>query len=177
MLQVGCVAVARCSISFAFDGTGDPARIAAIALVDGQIFYADCERPRTIVDRWAERADLQIMGPELLSIALALSSFEEMCAKRRVVVHSDNSGAEFCLRKGAAKRSDHCILVNAIWTHALARSMHLWIVRVGTHDNWADSPSRCEYSTLDLVGAVRCKPRHADVYSIDDTCAVVCRSC
>ena len=95
----------------------------------------------------------------------------------KVVVHSDNRGAECCVRKGAARHEDHCMLVNAIWTHVLVRHMHVWVVRVGTHDNWADSPSRCEYSALKSVGAVQCKPRLADVYNIADTSAVVSRSC
>ena len=156
---------------------GSPARIAAIAWVDGRVFYTDCEPPSSIVDRWADRADKQIMGLELLSIALALSTFEDKCAKRKVVIHSDNRGAECCLRKGVAKHEDHCALVNAIWTQALERGMQIWVVRIDTHDNWADSPSRREYSALQAVGAVQCRPCLADVYNISDTSTLVCRSC
>ena len=63
---------------------GSPARIAAIAWVDGQVLYTDCEPPVAIVGRWVERQDQQIMGLELLSIALALSTFERYCKKRKV---------------------------------------------------------------------------------------------
>ena len=63
---------------------GSPARIAAIAWVDGQVLYTDCEPPGSIVSRWAVREDQQIMGLELLSIALALSTFQKYCKKRKV---------------------------------------------------------------------------------------------
>lgn len=72
------------SIALFVGAAGSPARIAAIAWVDGQVLYTDCEPPWAIVGRWAERADQQIMGLELLSIALALSTFERCCKKRKV---------------------------------------------------------------------------------------------
>lgn len=148
------------------DAAGSPARIAAIAWIDGKLYFADCAPPQQIVERWEHRTDSQIMGLELLSIALALSTFQRQCKGRRVIVHSDNRGAECCLRKGSAKQSDHCYLVNAVWAHALRKSMRLWIVRVPTSDNWADSPSREVYSALEVAGAIQCKPRLASCYAL-----------
>ena len=40
------------------------------------------------------------MGLELLSVALGLSSFSELVQGRQVVIHSDNAGAEWAIRKG-----------------------------------------------------------------------------
>ena len=151
------------------DAAGDPARVAAIAWDRGATYYADCEPPAAITRRWSERNDQQIMGLELLSIALALSSFEWLCKSRKVVIYSDNTGAECCFRKAAAKHRDHAQLVNAMWTHAAICHMHLRIERVGTHDNWADLPSRSEYSTLQYIGAVKCQHKFANVYDLVDT--------
>ena len=150
------------------DAAGNPARIAAIAVCDGKIFFTDCEPPEHIVQRWASRSDSQIMGLELLSIALAFSTFGHLCKKRRVIVHSDNTGAECCLRKGTAKHTDHCHIVNELWGHVSRKRMQLWIQRVGTDDNWSDSPSRFLYDGLVEVGATECKPRLAECYEMQD---------
>ena len=40
------------------------------------------------------------------------------------------------------KAWDHCRLVHDIWLHALQNNTHLWIERVPSHDNIADSPTR-----------------------------------
>ena len=90
-----------------------------------------------------EREDQQIMGLELLSIALGLSTFQGECAGRKVVVHSDNRGAEASMAKGAARSFDHCEIIHEMWTHAAVWHIALWVLRVGTEDNIADAPSRC----------------------------------
>ena len=83
-------------------------------------------------------------------------------------MHSDNTGAECCLRKGTAKHQDHCRLVNDVWKHALQKQMQLYIQRVATDDNWADSPSRFMYGALEIVGAIKCEPRLAKYYAARD---------
>ena len=55
------------------------------------------------------------MGLELLSVSLALGTFRKELEGRRVVLHSDNSGAEVAIRKGCARSHDHCQLVHAQW--------------------------------------------------------------
>ena len=40
------------------------------------------------------------MGLELLSVALGLSSFSDLEQGRQVVIHSNNAGAEWAIRKG-----------------------------------------------------------------------------
>ena len=59
-----------------------------------------------------------------------------------MVVHSDNSGSEWALRRGCARRWDHAQLVHQQWLHALKMRLALHVVRVDTHDNIADLPSR-----------------------------------
>ena len=50
--------------------------------------------PENILSFFKARKDNHIMGLELLSIFLGLSSFEQLLRKRRVVIHSDNTGSE-----------------------------------------------------------------------------------
>ena len=52
------------------------------------------EVPLTVLAAFRRRADSQIMGLELLSIALALNTFTKLFKNRAVVVHSDNTGSE-----------------------------------------------------------------------------------
>jgi hypothetical protein len=49
------------------------------------------------------RGDNQIASLELLSIALGISTFEQKLRGRNVVVHSDNTTAEYGVRKGRAR--------------------------------------------------------------------------
>lgn len=140
------------------DAAGDPARLAAVLWCDGKVFYTDCAPPDEIMQNFARRADQQIMGLELLSIALGMSTFTAQCSRRRVVVHSDNTGAEAATAKGTAKQFDHCHLVHEMWTHAVMHHMALWVVRVATDVNIADAPSRFDYKALEAVGAVRVRP-------------------
>ena len=84
----------------------------------------------------------QITTLELLAISVGLSTFQELLRNRKVVVWSDNKGAEGASRKGSAKAWDHCRLVHEMWLHALQNHTHVWIERVASHDNISDSPSR-----------------------------------
>ena len=88
------------------------------------------------------RQDNQIMGLELLAISLGLSSFEHLLRKRRVVIHSDNTGSEAATKKGTARSWDHTQLVHAQWLHAAMLGIDMHVVRVPTDDNIADLPSR-----------------------------------
>ena len=77
------------------DAAGSPARLAAVLWLDGRVLYSDCPPPPSILAAFSARADRQIMGLELLSIALGMSTFQEECRDRCVVIHSDNKGAAF----------------------------------------------------------------------------------
>ena len=99
------------------------------------------------------------MGLELLSIALGLSVFEKQLRGRKVVIHSDNSGAECCTRNGAARSFDHCHLIHQMWAHISRNHIYAWICRVPTDDNLADLPSRGEYGILHRINARFCPLR------------------
>ena len=79
---------------------------------------------------------------ELLSITLGMCTLEHLPGGRRVVARSDNSGFEWALRRGCARRLNHAQLVHQQWLHAFKMRLALHVVRVDTHDNIADLPSR-----------------------------------
>jgi hypothetical protein len=106
----------------------------------------------------------QITTLEILAISIGLSTFQAELAGRKVVVWSDNKGAEGATRKGSAKAWDHCRLVHDIWTHALQNNTHLWIERVPSHDNISDSPSRCAYELMKQCPAKWRRPVVASMY-------------
>ena len=110
------------------------------------------------------RSDNQVMGLELVSIALGLSTFQQECSGRKVIVHSDNTGAEATTRKGSAKTFDHADILHEVWTHAVLNHMALWITRVATEVNIADAPSRMDYKALQSVGAEFKVPRLEEKY-------------
>lgn len=51
-----------------------------------------------------------------------------------------------------------------MWTQAVVKNMTLWIIRVSTHDNIADLPSRFEYGALREAGAVWRHPMLEEQY-------------
>ena len=139
-------------------------RIAAVLLIDGQQYFTDCEPPVAAMEFFRPRADNQIMGLELLSIALGLSSFGPMLTGRKVLVFSDNVGSEYNAKKGKAKSWDHSCIVHSIWRRAALSKMMLWIERVPTDSNIADLPSREDYGLLGRMGARRVEPCLDDAF-------------
>ena len=136
------------------DAAGEPARVAAVVWVDGKVWYSDCPPPPEVTALWTVRKDQQIMGLELLSIALGLSVFADLLRGRKVIIHSDNTGAECCTRRGSASSFDHCSLIHQMWAHISRLHIFAWICRVPTDDNISDLPSRHEYAILQREGAV-----------------------
>ena len=144
-------------------------RCAAVLFIDGQFHYTDGIPSQSIMDKFNARNDRlmsaagmfvsickvgavrQITTLEILAIAIGLSTFQSELKGRKVVVWSDNKGAEGATRKGSAKAWDHCRLVHDIWLHALQHSIHLWIERVPSHDNIADSPTRGAYLLMEKL--------------------------
>ena len=84
----------------------------------------------------------QITTLEILAISVGLSTLQDLLKCRKVVVWTDNKGAEGAARGGSAKAWDHCRLIHEMWLHALQNGTHVWIERVPSHDNISDSPSR-----------------------------------
>ena len=91
-------------------------RCSAVLFIDGRIFYTDGEPAKAIMDQFLKRDDNQITTLEILAIAVGLSSFGHMLRGRRVVIFSDNRGAEGSVIKGASKAWDQCLLIHEVWT-------------------------------------------------------------
>ena len=131
--------------------------------IDGKFHYTDGIPSQAIMEQFNARNDRyglvccafasgccicplrQITTLEILSISIGLSTFQSELNGRKVVVWSDNKGAEGASRKGRAKAWDHCRLVHDIWAHALHNNIHIWVERVPSHDNLSDSPTRGAY--------------------------------
>ena len=115
-----------------------------------------------------------------MGIMLALTTFGDSLNGRKVVLYSDNKGAQFvravpialqclgyvrvwpgaegCTRKGSAKAFDHNMLIHVIWELAFQRRVALWIERVPSKDNISDLPSRGQIALLYALGAQWCPP-------------------
>ena len=76
------------------DARSTPPRCAAVLFVDGRRFWTDAEPAAEVMARFAKRDDGQITSLELLAISMAMSTFSAGLTDRKVVVYSDNSGAE-----------------------------------------------------------------------------------
>ena len=124
------------------DAAGQPAHLGAVLFIDDTCFWTHLPVPQDIQAFFKAREDNQIMGLELLAISLGLSSFEHLLKRRRVVVHSDNTGSEAACKKGTARSWDHAQLVHAQWLHAAILNINLHVLRVPTDDNIAGLPSR-----------------------------------
>ena len=85
------------------DARGQPARLAAVLLIDGEILYCDCTPPEVMMNALQQRDDSQIMGLELFALALGLSSFSNRLCGRTVFLWSDNVGAERGTAAGRAR--------------------------------------------------------------------------
>lgn len=62
--------------------------------------YCDMEPPADLMSFFKRRGDKQITSLEILAIALGISTFGHMIANRRLIVFSDNKGAERSTQKG-----------------------------------------------------------------------------
>ena len=101
------------------DARSTPARVAAVLVIGPHMWYTDWEPTASVVDTFVRRADCQIMALELLAVAVALCTLADALAGRNVRVWTDNVGGEGALRSGAAKASDHNLIVHGVWLLAL----------------------------------------------------------
>jgi hypothetical protein len=137
------------------DARGMPPRLAAVLFIDGCKYFCDAAPPPELLQKFRPRSDNQIMGLELLAIGLGLSSFKQQLAKRRIVIWSDNTGAEAAARSGRASQFDHTCVAHCLWTLLAKLRAEAVVMRVPTDDNIADLPSREEYGLLESIGAQR----------------------
>ena len=130
------------------DAAGKPARCAAVLFTENDCLYTDGKPSVAVLSLLTDRRDAQIMALEAIAISLGLSTFVPELHNRKVLVFSDNTGAEACTRKGSANSHDHCQIVHQIWSIAFLNRTHLWMERVGTEYNISDLPSRGSYKLL-----------------------------
>ena len=135
------------------DARSTPPRAAAVLFIDGEILFAEYAPDAALMRNFKRRRDGQIMGLEVLAVALGLSSFEGRLAGRALEVFSDNSGAERSVARASARDWDHTALVHGIWSLAARMSLSMWVHRVPSKSNISDGPSREVYSLLHLLGA------------------------
>ena len=95
---------------------------------------------------------------------VALSTFAKEMRGRRVVLYSDNTGAELSVVKGSAKAWDHNQMVHSIWTQAFEQKIRLWVERVPSKLSISDGPSRFRYELLSELGAQWREPVLADLH-------------
>ena len=143
------------------DASGWPAHIAAVVIVEDTVWYTDMRVPGSILQFFQQRNDQQILGLEMLAIALAMGTFEDELRGCDVHVYSDNTGAESGVRKGSAKEFDHTCIVHSLWTRAVELDWELTIFRVPTKANLSDLPSRADYVLMEEIGGVWRRP-HLD---------------
>jgi len=76
------------------DASGEPGHIGAVLMTNTSCLWTHTAIPDYVLSLFASRRDSQIMGLELLSIALGLNTFKSQIANRRVFIYSDNTGSE-----------------------------------------------------------------------------------
>lgn len=124
------------------DARSTPPRVAAELVIDGVYHYADWEPDAATLQIFSRRKDNQIMGLELLAIAVGICSFEHLIRGKTLRVYCDNARGERALATGAATSPDHNRLIHAVWMSAMRLGLAVWTYRVPTNDNIADLPSR-----------------------------------
>ena len=83
-------------------------RIVSLLICVCRHFYCDMEPPESLMKFFRKRGDKQITSLEILAIALGISTFSDMIANRRLIVFSDNRGAERSTQKGTVTFC-HCV--------------------------------------------------------------------
>ena len=95
MAEERCWRVPESRVAHLFvDARGRPGRCAAVLFIDGACLFTDGPPSKDIMKRFQQRADNQIMTLEILAISVGLSTFAKELAGRKVIVFSDNTGAE-----------------------------------------------------------------------------------
>ena len=120
--------------------------------MDDKVYYTDWAPDAEILKIFSKRNDDQIMGLELLGIAVGICTFAEMIRGRSLRVYCDNVGGERAMAAGSARSVDHNRLVHGMWMMSMRLGLSLWIERVPTKENIADLPSRESYELLEQVG-------------------------
>ena len=95
---------------------------------------------------------------EILACPLALSTWAETLAGRRVLLFVDNDAAAACLVRGYSPKADSSALVGSFWLLASRTRAEIYIDRVESKSNIADGPSRLDFSLLESLHATFVSP-------------------
>ena len=77
------------------DARSSPPRCAAILVTNkGEVLYTDGKPADKFMQKFKQRKDKQIMTLEVMAIAVGLSTFAEQLRDHKVIIFSDNTGAE-----------------------------------------------------------------------------------
>ena len=115
------------------DAMGYPPRVAVVLFDKGEVLYTSWQPDEKVMATFQSRQDNQMMGLEVLAVALGLSTFGQRLKGRTIRTWIDNAGGEGALRNGSTRADDHNLLVHAIWLLAARMNSALWVERVGTH--------------------------------------------
>ena len=97
------------------DARGSPPRVAAVLIADDTFHYTDWAPDHCIMSAFQHREDNQIMGLELLGIAVGLCTFAPLLKGRSVRAYCDNMGGEHAMAAGAARCTDHNRMIHSMW--------------------------------------------------------------
>ena len=76
------------------DARSTPPRCGAVLVIDGCLYYTDGQPAQKFMEELIQRDNSQIMALEIMAIAVGMSTFQELLRGRKVVIYSDNKGAE-----------------------------------------------------------------------------------
>ena len=135
------------------------AGVGAVMLGDGATprSYFGESVPAAIIEQICGLAESRhiISALELLAVGMALKLWGDECLHRRVFVAVDNEAARAALlNAGSAAPAMRHIIREIVMCDAKV-PMFRWVIRVPSKSNWADGPSRLDFSGLRHVRAKR----------------------
>lgn len=138
------------------DASGEPPYIGAVLAIDGALYYTDGPVPERFMQWLHARADAQIMALEIAAIAVGLSSFQHLLRGRKVLVFSDNTGAEArsgCMCLPVAMQCVACLRLRPPRgvDQLRRRTMGNWCMRFGP---------RCKYALACSLAVPVCVRMH-----------------
>ena len=110
--------------------------VGAVLFSGADILYTDWKPTDSFFAMLEDRSDNQIMGLEIVAVAVALCTFRPYLSNMHIRIFSDNTGAESALSKGRAKSFDHCRLTHSIWSILLELKASVYVERVSTTANY-----------------------------------------
>jgi hypothetical protein len=136
------------------DASGMPGHLCAVLFIAGEAFYCHSEVPAAWREWFTARGDAQIMSLEVLAIMMGLETFLPILKGRTFRVWTDNEGAKGSITSGAARCSDHNLMVHRIWSLCYKHCLNPWYARVPTDENVSDGPTRSDHSVVQALGCL-----------------------